>query len=179
MSSTRQQTAHRPRRHPAVTGAPAAEEELDRSYPADPEAAALAREDFGTLAQRHGATDEQVDDIRLLVSEAVTNAARHAYPGSAGPVSAMAAVSAGRITILVSDDGVGPRAPSGDPGAGWGWPLMAALSERFTIRRRSNGGTEVEMRVRIGPDHGPESQVRRGSDSSAPAPPAPRFSTTT
>jgi len=178
MSSTRHQLDGGSRCDPAVTVAPAAEEELHRSYTADPEAAALAREDFAALAERHGATDEQVNDIRLLVSEAVTNAARHAYPGSTGTVTAMAAVSAGRLTILVSDDGVGPRGQSGDPGAGWGWPLMAALSERFTIRRRSNGGTEVEMHVRIGPDHGPESQVRRGSDSSASSPPAPRFSTT-
>jgi hypothetical protein len=55
---------------------------------------------------------------------------------------------------------------------------MAALSDRFTIRRRSNGGTEVEMHVQIGPDRGPGPHGRRGSDSSASMPPTPRFSAT-
>jgi anti-sigma regulatory factor (Ser/Thr protein kinase) len=93
-------------------------------------------------------------------------------------VDVMATISDGRITILVCDDGIGPRAQSRDPGAGWGWPLMAALSEQFTIRRRSNGGTEVEVLLHIGPDRGSEPQVLRGSDSSASRPAAPRFSTT-
>ena len=132
--------------------APVAGEELRRSYPAEATAVTRVREDFGALAERHGAPGEQVDDIRLLVSEAVTNAVRHAYGDGAGTVEATAAVTGGGITILVSDDGTGTRAQSSDPGAGWGWPLMAALSEQLTIRRRSGGGTEVEMRVRIGSD---------------------------
>jgi hypothetical protein len=69
------------------------------------------------------------------------------------------------------------RSPCED-GIGLGWPLMAALTERFTIRRRSNGGTEVELHVRIGPDRGPAPQGRRGSDCSASTPAAPPFSTT-
>jgi serine/threonine-protein kinase RsbW len=158
---------------------PAADEELRRSYRAEPRAAVIAREDIAALALRYGATGVQVADVRLVVSEAVTNAVRHAYPGVQGAVHAMAAVSAGRLTILVSDDGVGPRKESRSPGGGWGWPLIAALSEHFTIRRRSNGGTEVEMDLRIGPDPGSLPHERRGSDSSASAPPGPRFSTTT
>jgi hypothetical protein len=34
------------------------------------------------------------------------------------------------------------------------------------------------MHLRLGPDAGPVSQLRRGSDSSASAPPGPSFSTT-
>jgi anti-sigma regulatory factor (Ser/Thr protein kinase) len=157
---------------------PAAEEEIHRAYAADVEVVTLAREEFAALAERHGATGTQIDDIRLLISEAVTNAVRHAYPGGSGRIHTAAAVSAGRVTILVADDGVGPRAEAHSQGAGWGWPLMAAISERFTIRRRSNGGTEVEMQLHIGPDREPESHGRRGSDSSASTPAIPRFSTT-
>jgi serine/threonine-protein kinase RsbW len=151
MDSIRHQAAGGSPNDPAGAMRAAAGEELSRSCPADPKAPTLIRDDFSALAERHGATHEQVDDIRLLVSEAVTNAVRHAYPGGPGTVDAMAVVSAGRMTILVSDDGSGPRAQSHDPGAGWGWTLMAALSERFTIRRRGSGGTEVEMLVPIGP----------------------------
>ena len=171
MNSIRHQPAARPSRHTARR--PAAQEELRRSYPADPEAVALARDEFAALADRHGATDEQVNEIRLLISEAVTNAVRHAYPGRArraGSVHAVAAVCPGGVTMLVCDDGVGPRIRSGHPGGGWGWPLMAALSDRFTIRRRSNGGTEVEMHVRIGRDRGGSPHGWRESDSSASMP---------
>lgn len=179
MKSIRHQAAgESPPRDSAVIRTPTAEEELRRSYPAEPKAVTRVREDFGALAGRHGATHQQVDDIRLMVSEAVTNAVRHAYGDGPGTVEAAAAVSGGRITILVSDDGIGPRAQTSDPGAGWGWPLMAALSERFTIRSRSSGGTEVEMLVRIGPERPPASQPRRGSDSSASTPAAPPFSAT-
>ncbi len=114
-----------------------------------PEVVALAREEFGALAERHGATGERVDTIRLLVSEAVTNAVRHAYPEGPGTVVAIATVGAARMTIVVSDDGVGPLTQSVDPRAGWGWSLIAARTERFTIRHRSNGGTEVEVRVAL------------------------------
>ncbi len=182
MNSIRQRPGRtRPRQDVDVDVAPAppsADEELRRSYPAEPRAAALAREEVVALAERHGATEEQLDAVRLLVSEAVTNAVRHAYPDGAGTISAMATATAARVTLLVSDDGIGPRTPSRDPGAGWGWPLIAALSERFTIRRRSTGGTEVEMHVRIGRGGDRPAHMRRGSDSSASVPPAPRFSTT-
>jgi anti-sigma regulatory factor (Ser/Thr protein kinase) len=166
-------------RRPGGTGAPAADAWLRRSFRAEPTAAAIAREDIAALALRYGATAAQADDVRLVASEAITNAVRHAYPRERGAVHAMAAVSAGRLTILVSDDGVGPRNESQSPGGGWGWPLISALSEQFTIRRRSNGGTEVEVDLRIGPDPGSPPHERRGSDSSASAPPTPRFSTTT
>jgi anti-sigma regulatory factor (Ser/Thr protein kinase) len=149
---------------------PKAEEELRCSYPADPQAVCLARDEFAALAGRHGATGDQIAEIRLLMSEAVSNAVRHAYPDEPGPVYAMAAVSAGQVTMLVSDDGVGPRIRSCEPGAGWGWPLIAALSDQFTIRRRSNGGTELEMHLRIGPDPGASPYALRGSDSSASMP---------
>lgn len=182
MNSARHQAAGRSARKPAIVETPGADEEFRRSYPAAPETLRRVRNEFGALGMRHGASEEQVDDIRMVVSEAVTNAVRHAYPGGPGgkpgSVHAMAAVSDGRLTILVSDDGVGPRTQSADPGAGWGWPLLAALTERFTIRRRSNGGTEVELRMRIGPERRRASQGRRGSDSSASMPPAPPFSTT-
>src|ERR1700748_3038892 len=66
-------------------------------------------------------------------------------------VHAPAFAGARHLTILVSEDGVGPHALSRDRGPGWGWPLIAALTDSFTIRRRAHGGTEVEMHVSIGP----------------------------
>ena len=178
MSSTRHRLPARRRRKGGSPTPPSADEEVGRSYLAEAGAPALARDAFGALAQRHGASDEQVEEVRLLVSEAVTNAVRHGYPEAVGAIYVMAVASASHLTLLVSDDGIGPRTPSRDPGAGWGWPLIAALCEWFTIRRRSNGGTEVEMHIRIGPDGDEVAHEQRGSDASASLPPTPRFSTT-
>jgi anti-sigma regulatory factor (Ser/Thr protein kinase) len=150
MNAIRQRTARG--RPPATdpTG-PATEDELWRSYAARPETVPRVRDEFAAFADRHGATEEQVDEVRLLVSEAATNVIRHAYRDKAGRVYAMAAVAAGRVSIRVADDGVGPHARSPNPGAGWGWALIAAVSEQFTVRRRRNGGTEVEMHLHLGP----------------------------
>jgi anti-sigma regulatory factor (Ser/Thr protein kinase) len=147
MNAIRHQAAGRSLGNPVPVVTAGAQAEVRNLHPAEPRALALVREEFGALAERHGATGEQVDAIRLLVSEAVTNAVRHAYPDGPGTVDTVATVGGGWITIVVSDDGVGLRTACRDPGAGWGWPLIAALTERFTIRHRSNGGTEVEMRV--------------------------------
>jgi anti-sigma regulatory factor (Ser/Thr protein kinase) len=127
-------------------------ETLDRSYPAEPGSVPLARHEIADLARRHDATGRQVDDIRLAVSEAVANAITHGYRLAGGTVHAVAAIAARRMTLLIADDGVGPTAPAERPGSGWGWPVIAAVTERFTIRRRRSGGTEVEMQFRIGPD---------------------------
>ena len=151
MNSIRPQTAGRSSADDDVEAARTAGARLRRSYVADPGTLALVRADVAALAESHGATPEQVADIRLLVSEAVTNAVRHAYPDGRGTVQATAVAGARHLTILVSDDGVGPHALSRDRGPGWGWPLIAALTDSFTIRRRANGGTEVEMHVSIGP----------------------------
>jgi len=129
-------------------------ETLDRSYPAEPDTVPLVRHEIAALAQRHDATRPQVDDIRLAVSEAVANAVTHGYRLAGGTIHAVAAIAARRLTLLIADDGVGPTEPAQRPGAGWGWPVIAAVTERFTIRRRRSGGTEVEMQFRIGPDGG-------------------------
>ena len=151
MNSIRPQTAGRSSGDDDVEAARTAGAELRRSYVADPGTVARVRADVAALAERHGAGPERVADLRLIVSEAITNVVRHAYPDGPGALQVTAAVSARHLTILVSDDGVGPHALSRGRGPGWGWPLIAALTDSFTIRRRANGGTEVEMHVSIGP----------------------------
>ena len=64
------------------------------------------------------------DAVGLAVTEALTNAVRHAYPGSQGPVTLSVKQSADRLVGVVADEGIGVRsftARSGsDRGRGWG-----------------------------------------------------------
>ena len=52
---------------------------LSESYPAVPEAVPLARRSLTSVAAAAGAAGERLEEIRLAVSEALTNAVVHAY----------------------------------------------------------------------------------------------------
>jgi anti-sigma regulatory factor (Ser/Thr protein kinase) len=119
------------------------------------------RAEAGEFAARAGAEEEQVDRVRLAVSEAVTNVIEHAYPSDGpGRVHMAAAIEEGELIVLVSDDGLGMtsrpfgpapglglRGPS--PGLGLGLALMADACDGLTISARSSGGVDVLMRFEL------------------------------
>lgn len=120
------------------------------SLTADAEAPAVARNAVAELAARAGAPTEIVDGIRTAISEAVTNAVVHGYADRApGRISVDAYVFAGVLTVLVADDGHGPREASPNPGLGLGWKLIAQFADKYTVTRRSTGGTLLDMRFRL------------------------------
>lgn len=122
-------------------------EALNESYPAVPEAVPVARQALARVAAGAGAADDRLDDIRLAVSEALTNAVVHAYRGGeAGPLRVTAAVAADELWVLISDDGRGLHAWNDSRGLGIGLSLISRLSDDFAIVARASGGTEVQMR---------------------------------
>jgi len=115
-------------------------------FPAVPEAAYALRGEMAAIARECGLQDHEVDDVKLAVSEAVTNAVRHAYNGrDRGDVIGTAHVDDGTLRIVIADAGNGLRQGSSDsPGLGLGLPLMARLSKALEVV--SNGaGTEIRM----------------------------------
>ena len=102
------------------------------------------------FAARNGATDDQLESIRLAISEAVTNAIIHGYHDGGGTIQITAAVTADGLWVLVADDGGGFQMPSATPGLGWGMPLIAHASDEFVIAERAYGGTELRMRFTLG-----------------------------
>ena len=120
---------------------------LSESRSATPEAVSWARDITARFAASAGIGAQQLEDLRLLVSEAVTNVVLHAYEGSGGgEVHVIAAVVPGELWIVVADDGEGMRTEPGESsGLGLGLALMAQLSDNLTIASRSNGGVEVRM----------------------------------
>jgi anti-sigma regulatory factor (Ser/Thr protein kinase) len=124
---------------------------LNESYPAVPDAVPLARSALAEVAAAAGAQGERLDEIRLAVSEALTNAVVHAYRDhDGGRFHVTAAVASGELWILISDDGRGLHAWNDSRGLGIGLSLISGLSDDFAIVTRASGGTEVQMRFDLG-----------------------------
>ena len=120
---------------------------LSESAAAVPASVAWARKVVAEFARTAGVQGERLEDVRLAVSEAVTNAVAYAYEGSPGEVHVIAAVISEELWIVIADDGGGMRTrPSETRGLGLGLGLMARLSDALTILTRSSGGVEVRMR---------------------------------
>ena len=129
-------------------------EGVSESYPAVAESIPRARLAVTQFATRSGIVSELLEEIRLVVNEAVTNAVRHAYPEPTGTDAfhVTAALAGNELWVLVADDGCGYQTPSRRPGLGLGLTLIGQLSEEYVITQRATGGTELRMRFPISPD---------------------------
>jgi anti-sigma regulatory factor (Ser/Thr protein kinase) len=126
------------------------ERTLDERYPAEPRSIRLVRSEIAAFAARRGATDDQLERIRLAASEAATNVVRHAYRSTPGDLYVIAAALDHEFWLLIADDGCGHQSPPTDPGLGWGLALIAHVSDDFVLTERSGGGTEARMRFSLG-----------------------------
>jgi serine/threonine-protein kinase RsbW len=122
---------------------------LNETYSATPESVAVARTRLADFAASAGASLDQVDAVRLVASEAITNAVVHAYRGEPGLIYVNAALVSHELWILISDDGCGLEPRADRPGLGLGLGLISQLSDDFAIVSRASGGTEVRIRFNI------------------------------
>jgi anti-sigma regulatory factor (Ser/Thr protein kinase) len=134
-----------------ATGSPQATAYLSDSARAAPPAVSWARQLVGDFAAAAGLSGQRLEDVRLTISEAVTNAVAYAYDGEPGQIHVIAAIVPEELWLVIADDGCGMRArPSETRGLGLGLGLMAQLSDALTILARSSGGVEVRMRFDLG-----------------------------
>jgi stage II sporulation protein AB (anti-sigma F factor) len=120
---------------------------LNERYPAVPGSVPRARKALSAFATEAGMAGDQLEGVRLVVSEAISNAVLHAYDGDDGEIQVTAAVVPGELWILIADDGAGLRAERTENrglGLGLGW--MAQFSDGLTLVTRSSGGLEVRLR---------------------------------
>ena len=82
---------------------------LALSLPAVPASVRKARVSVGETAACLGASQRVVDDIRLCVSEAVSNVVRHAYGSRPGDVDVVVERDDENLRVVVRDDGQGMR----------------------------------------------------------------------
>jgi serine/threonine-protein kinase RsbW/stage II sporulation protein AB (anti-sigma F factor) len=120
--------------------ASAEEQEAVRlELPAAPSSIKRARDAVGSLATKVGAS---AADVRLAVSEAVTNAVVHAFrEGNPGKVTVEAHVARDRLLVVVADDGGGMRPNPDSKGLGLGIPLITRLAEDARFDSSAKGLT--------------------------------------
>jgi anti-sigma regulatory factor (Ser/Thr protein kinase) len=109
----------------------------------DPDSAAEARRALGEVSDH--LTPRRLEDARLLVSELVTNAIRHAGLGEEETIKLVLVAGERALRIEVCDPGQGFEItqPEPDPArpSGWGLYLVRELSDRWGVERN------VETRV--------------------------------
>jgi anti-sigma regulatory factor (Ser/Thr protein kinase) len=123
---------------PVVTFDDQAGPELSVRFGRGPAAAQAARSALMALEPR---LDRPVlEDVRLLVSELVTNAIRHADTPIDGDVELAVSIVHGRIHVEVADTGPGfepqPRDDEMTRPGGWGLYLVDRIADRWGVAAR-------------------------------------------
>jgi anti-sigma regulatory factor (Ser/Thr protein kinase) len=86
-------------------------------------------------------------DVELAVAEAVTNAVVHAFEGrDNGAITVRAEIEGpNQLLVQVADNGSGINTPARSPQAGYGLPIIGAVTDSFEIHT-GDWGTRLELR---------------------------------
>ena len=118
---------------------------VDMELESSPEAAAQARRALEGFSGQ--VPERRLRDVRLLVSELVTNAVRHAGLKAGDRIGLIVRVQEAVLRVEVDDPGTGfeLRAPKPDPAraSGWGLYLVDELADRWGMDRGGRGGTRI------------------------------------
>jgi anti-sigma regulatory factor (Ser/Thr protein kinase) len=146
---------------------------LELRLTSGPQAASAARIALHDLAEVLG--PGLLSEVRLMVSELVTNSIRHARGGRLGEIALRASVDEERLAVEVADGGPGfepARGPlSGSAAGGWGLFIVQTLADRWGVGRegtRASVWFEIDLRKRTDRD---SENAHRGDDASGGARP--------
>lgn len=124
---------------------------IDLELRAVPEAPGEARQALAGLAG-----DFQpgfLDEVRLLVSELVTNSYKHSSSGPDGLIRLRIDITAEVLRVEVCDAGAGfdPAVlPSGAQASGWGLYLVHQIVDRWGVNPRDGCCVWFELDARLG-----------------------------
>jgi serine/threonine-protein kinase RsbW len=111
--------------------------------PARAEYVALARLALSGIADIVALPDEQLADLKLALTEAVSNSVRHAYADEGGFVSIAYELSGDALAVEVVDDGQGfdPQRPPTLEGeelteGGLGIAIIRTIADEFELQSR-------------------------------------------
>ena len=121
---------------------------------------AFARSAVACFAAQMDPTLNELEDIKTVVSEAVTNVIVHAYPDSLGKVILKARICEGNVLeISIKDHGRGipdvekARQPmfttGGEERSGMGFTIMESFMDKMNVKSVPGKGTTVVMRRKI------------------------------
>ena len=122
---------------------------IDITLTAGPAAASVARKSLDAIADKVPA--ETLEDLRLLVSELVTNSVRHSGLSEEGQVGFVVRMNQSCVRVEVADAGKGfdktvtPSLP--DQQSGWGLQIVERLSDRWGVGREPDVGSTVWFEI--------------------------------
>lgn len=133
---------------------------FELTVPALAENVGLCRLVAAAFAAQWPFTVADLDEIKVAVSEAVTNAVVHAYPQGGGVVRLTGRARNGVLELVVEDRGVGiadldaartPRSTTDPERLGLGFAFMESLMDELVVESRVGQGTTVRLRRNIPP----------------------------
>ncbi|MCY9735813.1 anti-sigma B factor RsbW [Paenibacillus alvei] len=133
------------------------------SLQAQAEYVELARLTLYGIASRIGFSYEDIEDMKVAISEACNNAVLYAYDSHGGVVEVLFEVAEDEIEIIVQDEGASFDAASKTNGlealhdkqlediqaGGLGFYLMQALMDEVEVKSVDGHGTVVKMKKRL------------------------------
>jgi len=129
--------------------ADAADGALSISFPAVAGSLASVRDAAVAFASQADLSQDTVEAVRLVCSEAAANVVEHAYPGSDGEIHLRAVRNSEALWVVVADDGQGLRLRPDKRSTGFGFGWMARFSDAMTLEPGPGGGLEVSFRFGV------------------------------
>ena len=114
----------------------------------------VARIAVATFAAGLDFTLPDIEEIKVAVSEVVSNAVLHAYPGGFGEVTVQASAGDGGLVVEVEDQGVGipdverarePGFTTAPDHMGLGFSFMESFMDDLSLESSPGKGTRVRM----------------------------------
>lgn len=125
-------------------------------FPSRPENVAFARTAVAMFASQLDFTLDDIDEIKVATSEAVSNAVIHGYRDQEGIVTVTASISADGLEVIVSDHGRGiPDVEQAmepafttepDKRMGLGFVFIKEYMDSVEVKSTVGVGTEIIMR---------------------------------
>ena len=114
----------------------------------------LARLTVATFASELDFNLNEIEEIKVAVSEAVTNSIIHGYPDRDDKIDIKMKIEEDELTVVVTDYGVGisdveavlqPSYTTKDQHMGLGLAFIDSFMDDFNLESEINGGTIVTM----------------------------------
>ena len=122
------------------------------TFPADADAVSRVRTAVAKIATQCGLSPAELVNVRIAVSEIVTNVVVHAYADRTGEIRVTIHCDGDDFEVVIADDGPGMAPRLGSPGMGLGLPTAATAARDLKVLTPEAGGTEVHLTFRCEPE---------------------------
>jgi serine/threonine-protein kinase RsbW len=127
--------------------------QIDLSLPAIADFVAVARLTVSGVATRMNFTIDDIEDIKIAVSEACTNSIKHAYENSGeGKLDLKYVIDGTSLEITITDygkgfdpDNIAKNRDVNDLGLGLGITFVKSLMDKTEIVSKIGSGTTIKM----------------------------------